>query len=705
ASGLRQLTDGPFDDVEPTWLPDGGIMFVSTRCNRCVNCHITQVAVLYRCNSDGSDLRILSSNNEHDNTPWVLPSGQVLYTRWEYVDRNQLMFHHLWVTSPDGTRQTVFYGNQHPGIVMIDAKPIPGSRKIVASFSPGHGRREHDGVLTVVDPASGPDALAAARSISDSPDYRDPWAFSETAFLAARGTEIVLIDGDGRTQTIYKLPEGDRRTGLECHEPRLLAPRPREPLVAPSVDWSRETGRLLLVDVCHGRNMTGVKPGEIKKLLVLETLPKAVNYTGGMEPLSYGGTFTLERILGTIPVEPDGSAYAEMPALRSLFFVALDEQEMSVKRMQSFLTVMPGETMTCAGCHEPRHAAPPHPARAPLAWRRAPSRIEPLADVPDVLDFPRDIQPILNRHCLPCHDDDRRAGGISLSGDRGPMFSISYYTLTAHDLVSDGRNGNGNRPPRAIGSSASPLLKFLDGSHYGAKPTARERRVVRLWIDSGAAYPGTYAALGTGMLGAFEIVDRSIRLDRSDAEWPSMKAAAEVMHRRCARCHDEQKPLPLSPSHLVGPGGWGTAFKGNPPWVSLTAKDIRRRWSRDLFYNLTRPDKSLLLLAPLSKRAGGFEACGTVVFGGLRDADYQKLLAAIMEAKRKLEEIRRFDMPGFRPRAEYIREMQRLGILPAALSDSAPIDVYATDRAYWESLWHKPPIGRGGKSADLRAAK
>ena len=82
---------------------------------------------------------MLSSNNEHDNTPWLLPSGQILYTRWEYVDRNQMAFHHLWTTSPDGTRQTVFYGNSMPGTTMIDAKPIPGSRKIVASFSPGHG--------------------------------------------------------------------------------------------------------------------------------------------------------------------------------------------------------------------------------------------------------------------------------------------------------------------------------------------------------------------------------------------------------------------------------------------------------------------------------------------------------------------------------------------------------------------------------------
>jgi mono/diheme cytochrome c family protein len=689
-SGLRQLTFGDYDDVEPAWLPDGGIIFVSARCRRCVNCHTTDVAVLHRCDADGRNVRALSSNNEHDNTPWPLPGGQILYTRWEYVDRNQMAFHHLWTANPDGTRQTVFFGNQRPGITMIDARPIPGSRKIVASFSPGHGVREHNGVLTVVDPGRGPDDQPSARPISPMANLRDPWAFSEEAFLAACGPEIVLIDGQGQAQVVYRLPDTDVRAGLECHEPRPLAVRTPERAVCSTVDWARDTGRVMLADVYRGRNMAGLRRGEIKRLLVLETLPKPINYTGGMEPMSYGGTFTLERILGTIPVEADGSAYAELPALRSLFFVALDENDLSLKRMQSFMTVMPGETTGCVGCHEPRTTAPPHQAGGLLAMRRPPSRIEPAAGVPEVIDYPRDVQPILDRHCVACHDEDKRQGGLSLSGDHGPIFSISYYTLTARSLVADGRNGMGDRPPRSIGSGASRLVKLMDGTHHGAKPSDLERRLVRLWIDSGAAYPGTYAALGTGMIGAFEIVDRSIRLDRSDLQWPEVQASVEALTRRCASCHGEQRPIPLTPSHLVGPGGWGPAFRGAPPWVDLAPNDVRRRWSRHLTYNLTRPEKSLLLLAPLAKAAGGLESCGKAVFADAADPDYQRILAAIHRAKERLGEITRFDMPGFRPRIDYVRRMQRYGILPAELPPGAKIDVYAAERAYWESLWHRP---------------
>ena len=163
---IRQLTSGPFDDFEPAYLPDGGIVFVSSRCKRWVNCWLTQVAVLHRCDADGQNIRAISSNNEHDNTPWPLPDGRVLYTRWEYVDCSQVHFHHLRTVNPDGASQMTWYGNLHPGITMIDAKPIPGSDKIVASFSPGHGQREHDGVVTVVDPKGGPDATEFAKSIT-----------------------------------------------------------------------------------------------------------------------------------------------------------------------------------------------------------------------------------------------------------------------------------------------------------------------------------------------------------------------------------------------------------------------------------------------------------------------------------------------------------------------------------------------------------
>ncbi len=184
---------------------------------------------------------------------------------------------------------------------------------MVASFSPEHGRREHDGYVTIVDARRGPDAPSAAHRVSSQPEFRDPYPLSKDAFLVAQRSSLLLMDGRGATKVLYTLPAADRAAGLECHEPRPLRPHPREVLLAPRADLKQATGFLVLADVYRGRNMAGVKRGEIKELLVLETLPKPINFTGSGDPISYNGTFTLERVAGTVPVEPDGSAYLEIP--------------------------------------------------------------------------------------------------------------------------------------------------------------------------------------------------------------------------------------------------------------------------------------------------------------------------------------------------------------------------------------------------------
>jgi hypothetical protein len=646
---------------------------------------------MHRCDADGKNIRAISSNNEHDNTPWPLLDGRLLYTRWEYVDRSQVHFHHLWTSDPDGTGQTVWYGNLHGGITMIDAKPIPNSDKVVASFSPGHGQREHAGVVTVVDPKAGPDERAFARSISKSANYRDPWAFSEEIFMAAKGTSLVLMNASGKEQQIFKLSQEDAAARLECHEPRPLATRPREKVIPSRVHLADATGKMILANVYDGRNMVGVKPGEIKKLLVLETLPMPIHYTGGMEPISYGGTFTLERIVGTVPVEPDGSAYFEVPALRSVFFVALDENDLSVKRMQSFCTVQPGETLSCVGCHEHRTQTPQYSAQRLDALRHAPSKIEQITDVPDVFDFPRDVQPILDALCVDCHGYEKtarggpRAGRLLLTGDRGPLYSHSYYMLTIARLFADGRNEpKSNYDPRTLGSSASRLLKMLDGSHYDVKATSHQKKMLRLWIESGAAYPGTYAALGCGMIGNYQ----ENELVNTGLGWSETRAAAAVIGQRCASCHE--KPSRVLPTNLADERG--VSF-----WQP-SLSDPRLLTSRHIVFNLSSPEKSLMLLAPLAESAGGWGLCRdpktnerVTVFADKMDSGYQQLLALCGAGTKYLtEKNTRFDMPQFHPRLDWVREMKRYGILRADYQPGQPIDVYAIEREYWKSLWYVP---------------
>jgi hypothetical protein len=322
-SGLRQLTDGEFDDYEGCYLPDGGIAFVSTRAKRWVNCWYTQVGILYRCDGDGGTITQLSTNIEHDNTPAVLPDGRILYQRWEYVDRNQVSFHHLWTMNPDGTGQMVYFGNDKPGGLYIDAKPIPGTDEVVGIDSPGHGRRNHAGFLAIFTDRFGPNDPRGKQRITRKPHLMDPEPLTRDLFLAATGNQIVLLDRRGEMEVVH-------RCDRPCHEPVLLRKRERERILAPRTDPRQDTGQFILTDVYEGRNLEGVDRGDIRKLLILESLPKPVNFSGGMDITSWQGTFTLERVLGTVPVETDGSASFRVPANRALFFVALDENDLSV---------------------------------------------------------------------------------------------------------------------------------------------------------------------------------------------------------------------------------------------------------------------------------------------------------------------------------------------------------------------------------------
>ncbi len=660
-TGLTQLTDGRYDDIEPAWLPDDSLVFCSSRAKRYVQCWLTQVATLHRCDADGRNIRTISANVEQDNTPWPLPDGRILFMRWEYVDRSQVHYHHLWTCNPDGTGHAVYFGNYHPGGVYIDAKPIPGSDKVVFINSPGHGQREHYGHVATVSPANGPDDLGALRNLTPGADFADPWAFSEDLFMAASHKDLVFLNAAGERLTAFTASEN-------IHEPRPVLRRPREKLLPLRTDATQATGTLFLQNVYAGRNMAGVKPGEIKRLLLLESLPLPVHYAGGMEPISAGGTFTIERLLGTVPVDEDGSACFTVPANRPFLAVALDANDVAVKRMHSFFSVAPGETLGCVGCHEPRTQSPPSAAAPPRAPQRAPDTPAPVAGVPAIYDFPRDIQPLLTRHCTACHNTETRAGRVSLEADRGPLWLHSYVYLSWLNQLGDNRNQpRSNFAPRAIGDAASGLMKKIEGGHHDVRLSPSETRLVRFWLHAGAPYCGTTAAVGSGMIGSY--TQHGARLN--DRHLPTSNWINEVIGAKCAGCHNERK-------------AW------LPPFVS-------DGYRRETFFNLTRPHKSLLLLAPLPKEHGGSASMPgpggkpIIVFKDRSDWEYHKLLAAITDVADLLRSYTSFEMTDFKPRPSWIREMKRHGILPAGYRRGEPIDVYETDRRYFESLWHYPP--------------
>jgi hypothetical protein len=225
-------------------------------------------------------------------------------------------------------------------------------------------------------------------------------------------------------------------------------------------------------------------------------------------------------------------------------------------------------------------------------------------------------------------------------------------------------------------------MKKFDGSHYGAEATPHELDMIRYWIESGAPYPGTYAAVGSGMIGGYHENNQ----DTSDLKWPATTSAAEAIKRRCAACHDRFLPLPLA----LSDNRKAPPRDNRPGYVPC-----------HIVFNLSRPQKSLMLLAPLSRSAGGYALCkptgestepstSFAVFGDTEDPDYRAIFTLCENGKSHLDRVTRFDMPGFRPQPSYVREMKRFGILPRDLPADAKINVYATDQAYWRSLWWQP---------------
>jgi hypothetical protein len=362
----------------------------------------------------------------------------------------------------------------------------------------------------------------------------------------------------------------------------------------------------------------------------------------------------------------------ELPANRAFFFVAMDHEGWPVKRMHSFTSVMPGEVTACIGCHEQRTEAPPAiPFRSTQsALQRAPSRPMPVPGIPDVFDFVRDIQPILDRHCIECHNNEHAEADIVLVGDWTPRFTQSYEILARRQMFGDNRNRPiSNFMPYEIGSFASSLMQKIDGGHGGVAFSDHDRKMIRFWLETGATYAGTYAANAQGRIGLRHggSMDDNAWF-RNDLEWAETLAMTEAIARRCDICHGEGLTLPHTASHL------------------------HRRFEAHRMFNFTNPEQSRILTAPLAKSAGGLQLCQGVVFADRDDPDYQTILAGIERARQYMLHKRPNSTPFFANRF-YVREMIRYGILPLDHDYATmPICPFATDQQYWESLWFVPQV-------------
>ncbi|MBN1127004.1 MAG: hypothetical protein JXA82_18525 [Sedimentisphaerales bacterium] len=519
-SGLMQLTyaDG-VADIDPVYLPDDSIVFSSTREPKYCMCNRHIMANLFRMEADGANIHQIGKSTLFEGHSSLLPDGRLLYYRWEYIDRNFGDAQGLWTVNPDGTNHAVYWGNNtaSPGAV-IDARAIDGTQQVVCTFSSCHDRPW--GAIAIMDRRLALDGKsgvvrtwpAEAVDLVDKgnfdmfqkvqPKYEDPYPLSDKYFLCSRMT------GNGEQMGIYLIDVFGNEVllhteGSGCFSPMPLGPRERPQSIPSRRDFDNASGCFYVTDVYEGTHMAGVKPGDVKYLRVVESPEKRFwttppwNGQGQEAPAMAWHDFNNKRILGTIPVEEDGSAYFEVPADRFVYFQLLDKDGMMIQSMRSGTMIQSGETTGCVGCHESRHTAPVRTVRKiPLAMRRKPSKMTGWYGSWRLFNYIDEVQPVFDQYCIRCHDFNKEgAQKLILVGDRTNTFNVSYNELWRKKYIAAiGAGPHEIQQAYSWGSHKSRLVEVIRKKVMAHELDKEAFERIVTWIDINAPYYPTYAS-------------------------------------------------------------------------------------------------------------------------------------------------------------------------------------------------------------------
>ncbi len=593
---IRQLTFGlGVADYEGEYLPNGDIVFASSRCVQTTDCWWTEVSNLYVCDGEGRYLRRFGFDQVATVSPSVLNDGRIVYTRWDYNDRGQVYPQPLFCMHPDGTAQMEYYGNSSwfP-TTLTHARAIPDSSKVVAvatghhSWQPGKmclvdvakGRQEDEGIQLIAP------VREVERKRVDSygqwgDRFQHPYPLDERHFVVSYATDggkgprgrgvgdrfgLYFMDADGNRELLAWDPK------ISCNYPVPLAPRPRPPLRPSSVDYRQKTGIYTVQDIYAGPGLAGVERGSIERLRVVALEYRAAgvgsNRNGGpaggalvSTPIAVGnGAWDVKRVLGEASVYADGSAAFTVPARTPLYFQAIDRDGHVAQTMRSWSTLQPGETFSCVGCHEDKNEAPPQLPASTEALRRGPEALVPFYGPARGFSYTREVQPILDRHCVRCHGPKHK---LDLRGepveDRGSKrrWLLSYVNLTGAK-GKDRHSGNPNGPyvkwpgsqsappmlkPYAAGSATSPMLAQLRKGHNKVRLSPEEYDKLACWIDLGVPFCADYWEANTWNDG------EKAKYDRYEQKRHRLAAEVEDNIRKWVVCRETGKhaPSPAKP--------------------------------------------------------------------------------------------------------------------------------------------------------------
>lgn len=612
SGGLKQLSPMDLPDVDffdSCYLPDGRIITASTASYGALDCvgGGTVMSDFYLLSSSGA-LRQLTFDQVHPQHPTIKNDGTVMYMRWEYSDLAHYYSRFLFGMYPDGTGQRAVYGSGSMFPTAIrHARSIPGhASKIVAILGGHHGIAE-SGRLVIIDPALArgypfrytppskewakpgslldiyPEVLPAEQTgfVQEIPGYgkevvgnvRDelvdgvwphfvyPYPLSEHHFLVSMKYDKDSLWGLYLVDIFDNMTLIKEQDGAAIFEPLPLRPRKMPPIIPDRVDTDQNTARFLIQDIYAGEGLKGLPRGTVSRLRIFAYHFSYLN-TGNHHALSRGmqGPWDVRRILGTVPVEKDGSVFFEAPADTPISIQPIDEQGRAVQLMRSWTVGMPGETVSCIGCHEKMDQTPPANFQA---VRRVPANIEPWYGPSRPYAYEFEVQPVLDKHCAGCHDDTVQSGGLSFVRTaenvdyqlRIPAHRQVRDTSRTVERSFDNLHPFARRPgpesqlmmhvPMEFHASTSPLIQMLERGHYGVELDRESYERLYTWIDLNTPFYGRWNP------SAWRGQDQAKRRAELALRFSSQGVNPEEEYKLLMQKHAAEDPIAFTPPATV----------------------------------------------------------------------------------------------------------------------------------------------------------
>ncbi|MDP6634033.1 MAG: SUMF1/EgtB/PvdO family nonheme iron enzyme [Phycisphaerae bacterium] len=515
----RQITPEvkAIDFFDACYMPDGNVFLMSTAQINGLPCEggTCPVGVPFVMNRKTGKLRQIGFDQETSWDPSIMNDGRILYLRYEYIDLPHYFPRIPFTCNPDGTNQKAYcLSNSYWPNSLFGLRAMPGHASRIIGTATGHHGPSRMGVLVIVDPAKGEhETNAAVQTIpgygvpvknvmtdvlygNNYPKAMTPWPLNDTYILVT-----MKLSRDG-LWGLYLVDTFDNLT-LICQQedcfytnPILLAPRKRPPVLAGRSDLKKTDATLSIQDIYTGPGLKGIPRGTVKSLRVISFVYPVTN-TGSHAHVGIESGWDIKRVLGTVPVEADGSAHFTVPANLPIALQPLDAKGRALQTMRSWLTAMPGEKLTCIGCHERSTDAPK--VRISAAMRKAPVKIQPWRGPPRPFGFANEVQPLLDERCVGCHDGKTK-GATSMVYRKSRGFSGSYRFLQQFVRRPGPETDNHLLTPMSYHASTSPLIRMLAKGHKGVKLTKDEWSALYTWIDLNAPYHGSIFEMSGGRM-------------------------------------------------------------------------------------------------------------------------------------------------------------------------------------------------------------